>query len=352
MLIQDATADPALQTHPAIRMGLTRYLGVPVANPNGEAIGTLCFLDDRSDVRLGEEDIHFLSLLGMRVSAELERERSTRERLAEREAMVARLEAVNARLRRASEEKRRLIATVIHDLRQPLTALRTTLYCLRQEEDPAEREASITLLEGRLAALSALTDELGEYARLEAGQVPWKLARTPLAPLLRECVEGFAPEACARRVRVRCELPPTLGEAETDSAKLCHVVSNLIANAITFAAAGEADSSAEGEHAGSVVVRAASEGASAWRLVVEDDGPGIPDAVLEHIFEEFYQGTAAPQGAPPGDQSRGLGLGLAIVDYLCAGMGAQIEVASVPGLGTRFAVTFPRLFPPAGEVES
>jgi two-component system, OmpR family, sensor kinase len=339
-LIQDARRDPALAGMRAVAAGFTRYLGVPVFNPAGEPVGTLCFLDGRSDVPLGREDVEFLSLLAMRVSAELERERAIEGRLAEERSLVARLEAMNAQLRRADEEKRRFIATVIHDLRQPLTAMRTMVHVLRSDLPIEERDEALDLLDNRLVAMSGMLNELLEYARIQAGQVPWHLEAADLGALLNDCLDGFASEAADRSVRLERDLDPALGGARTDRARLCHVIGNLVSNALKFTArAGRP----EGE--GRVVVRARSAGEERWILEVEDNGTGMEAEELDRIFEEFYQGKTAREGGSR-DGGRGLGLGLAIVQHLASAMGAEVSVESRPGEGSRFRLTFPRACPP------
>ena len=314
-------------------MRLTRYLAVPVFTAAGEVLGTLCFLDDRSHLPLSREDVEFLSVLAMRVSTELERERAIEARLAEERAASDRLKEMNDQLLRTAEEKRRLTATVIHDLRQPLATLRTSLYLLRDEDDPGERKEWLDLLDHRLTALDGLVEELMEYSRIEAGQLPWREEQVHLPELLTQCVEGFTPEAAARGVTLSLELDPQLGACRADSTKLCHIIRNLVSNAIKFTA---------GSAPAIVTVRAAPQEPAAWRLEVEDTGPGIPEAEASNIFDEFYQGRNAQEGEVRSGYPRGRGLGLAIVKHFCTAMGAEVGVHCPPGEGTRFALTFPQ----------
>ncbi|MBI3721794.1 MAG: GAF domain-containing protein, partial [Fimbriimonas ginsengisoli] len=116
LLVQNGSRDPDYACLPAVQAGFTRYLGVPIFTPAGEVLGTLCFLDTYSEQLLKEADVQFIALLAMRVSAELERERAIEERLAEQRALVAQLATANEKLRAAADEKRRFMATVIHDL--------------------------------------------------------------------------------------------------------------------------------------------------------------------------------------------------------------------------------------------
>lgn len=123
-----------------------------------------------------------------------------------------------------------------------------------------------------------------------------------------------------------------------DRAQLARMVRNLVANGIKFTAGATA------EAPGEVVLRA-HRTADGWLMEVEDNGIGISPAVLRHIFEETYRVPDADQhevrkGHPPGR-----GLGLAIVQRLCALVGGRISVHSRRGQGTRFRITFPRRAP-------
>ena len=163
LLIQNAEEHSQYCNHVVVRLKLRRYLGVPLCNPDGSTIGTLCFLDDRTDELLGDDDIQFLSLLAMRVGAELERERLIEARISEHHEYSRQLEAT-------ALEKRQFVSMVIHDLRHPLTAMRTHLYLLRTALNSQAQMAFVDALENRTRALGTLLDELIEYDQIEAGK--------------------------------------------------------------------------------------------------------------------------------------------------------------------------------------
>lgn len=93
IIIQDSRVDPRYSCIPAASAGITRYLGVPVTESTPEPVGSLCFLDDRSEVPLDDLDKYFMSMLAMRVSAELVRERNMHERMAEQRKQIERQRA-------------------------------------------------------------------------------------------------------------------------------------------------------------------------------------------------------------------------------------------------------------------
>jgi signal transduction histidine kinase len=325
LLIQDATQERRYRRHPGVRAGLTRYLGIPIRTPEGEPIGTLCILDGHSDEILGEEDSRFLSLLAMRVSAEVERERLTQARIAEHRATAEHLADLNRRLESTAEEKRKFVAMIIHDLRQPLTALNTILYLLESERDPQERAACLEALQNRVGALAGLLDALCEVNQIEAGQVRLHLEQVDLAQVIRECIENVTPAFVSGPVRVLCDLDDSLGLCRVDKSKLTHILLNLLSNALKFTSRGY------------VRVVAATEGAERWFFEIEDTGIGMSLEEQQRVFEEFYR---TPSASASGQY--GSGLGLAIVRQLCQTMQAEITLRSAPGQGSCFRVTFPR----------
>jgi len=309
-----------------------------VFSPDDQLIGTLCFLDARAEAPILERDIQFLSLLAMRVSAELERERLIEARVAAERATAAHLGEMNDRLLRAAEENRRLTTIVVHDLRQPLATLATLLSLARDAESPEERTECLALLDARLEALSTLVDELLDFSHLGAAPIIPHAERIDLRQMLEECVESFIPEAQVRNVRLVLEVSSEPGEGYVDRAKLFHVLGNLIFNGIKFCHR----SPAALPGGGTVVVRTRSCGPSKWGVEVLDDGMGMDTPVLEQIFGEFYQAPGvrdleAHYGFPPGR-----GLGLSIVRHLCNLLEIQVSVSSQVGVGTCFSLVIPR----------
>ena len=322
LLIQNAMEHPDFCRHGVVALKLRRYLGVPIYSSEGNTVGTLCFLDDQIEEILGEEDIQFLSLLAMRVSAELERERMIEARIAEQCAYAERLAVLNQRLRDTAEEKRKFVSMVIHDLRHPLTTLRTSLYLLRIETDQKQRHAHLDMLEKRTRALATLLDELVLYDQIETGRSLLKIEEVDLEVLVCACVEEAAGVASEQAMPVHCEIAPDLGTAHIDGGKLKHILLNLVANALKFTPEGR------------IIVRAYPVDAERWRLEVEDTGIGMTSCEQQRAFEEYF--------ACAEERGGGMGLGLAIVHRLCTVLNAQITLQSLPGQGTCFHLVFPR----------
>ncbi len=324
LLIQNAAERPDLLGHPAIRFKLTRYLGVPILDSGGAPLGTLCFLDSRSDDLLGDADIQFMSLLAMRVSAEVERERTALARLEEHRLAAQKTAELNALLQASAEEKRRFVSMVIHDLRLPLATMQTVIYLLRAEQDATEREMYLDTMENRTYALTSLLDGLTQYQKVESGRMPLLLRPVDLARHLQECVDNFTPGLVGSAVCCECHFAPDLGSLVSDPDKLTHIVLNLLSNALKFTPEGK------------VWIRAYRGDSSSWALEVEDTGIGIHREDKDRIFEEFYRSTPHQSAFPSGS-----GLGLAIVKRLCDALQAEIKIESNQGQGTLFRIVFP-----------
>jgi two-component system sensor histidine kinase PrrB len=235
------------------------------------------------------------------------------------DAMLTRLARSSADRERALEATRRFAADAGHELRTPLTSVQANLSSLRRHPDiPAERRAE--LLDdalGEQRRLVALLDGLQALARGDAA--PLEHTQVDLAELLDHALEAARSRHPATRWDV--ELPEEPVEVEGWGPGLRLVLDNLVENAAHHGRAG-----------GTVHVGLSANGSGA-NLVVEDDGPGIPAAERERIFEPFARldGTLAP----------GSGLGLALVAQQARHHGAQIELDDSDALGgARFRVRF------------
>ncbi|MFN8840120.1 MAG: ATP-binding protein [Burkholderiales bacterium] len=272
-------------------------------------------LEHRIAIRTGDE----LEALGAQfntMASELQASYATLER---------KVEARTRELADANLSKSRFLAAASHDLRQPLHALGLLVAQLRAETDHAVRERVAARVEDAVAAMNALFDGLLDISRLDAGVVAPTPGAFPIGPLLERLDATFADDAAAKGLALR--VAPSRAWVRSDPVLLERVLTNLVANAVRYTRRG-----------GIVVgVRRAGE---TVRIEVLDSGIGIPEDRQRAVFGEFYQ--IAPEGTPRG---QGLGLGLAIVERLCALLGHRLTLASAPGRGTRVALELPRAEP-------
>jgi signal transduction histidine kinase len=233
---------------------------------------------------------------------------------------VARLAATTnatlAALQQAVERQRRFVADASHELRNPLASLRTQLEVARVHPQLLEIDGLIddTLRLERLAA------DLLLLARLDAGE-PQHAEHLDLTELVRRELAHRATD----RVPVQAELPGSPIPVTGSHAQLAHVLSNLVDNAQRHA---------------NTTVRVDLHRAHARAIVLQvtDDGPGVPAADRERIFQRFVRLDDARSR-----DDGGAGLGLAIVRDLVQRHGGHITVAPAPGPGpgARFTVTLP-----------
>jgi len=216
--------------------------------------------------------------------------------------------------------QRDFVANASHQLRTPMTGIRLRLEAIQDEGGPAGEQASKAQAE--LSRLSKLVDDL--LALAKAASVGSAGVRIDLGAAASEAVARWFDTAEAHGTHLALgRVAPT--PVVADPADLGHVVDNLIENAIRYVPAG-----------GHVTVEAAPDRADAV-LVVTDDGPGIPPAERERIFERFFRGTTGRTSGP------GTGLGLAIVGELVRRWGGDVRLVDAPG--AQFEVRLPLAMP-------
>src|SRR4029077_2195064 len=211
-------------------------------------------------------------------------------------ALAARL-AVEERSRREVEAaRRRLVASVSHDLRTPLASLRLLVESIDDGVVTGEtRDRYLGEIRTHVAALSGLIDDLFELSRIEAGDITWTMGQVELRELVGDTVAAMRAPAAARGVALAADLPAHDLIACANAEKLQRVLFNLIQNAIRHTPAD-----------GSVTVRART-AAGGVEVEVADDGDGISPADDGKVFDAFYRGGDA---AAHGEDGAGLGLAI------------------------------------------
>ena len=222
--------------------------------------------------------------------------------------MAAALEAKIGELQAAQARERRFTADVAHELRTPLTALmgEASLLAGHLDRMPPESRRPAELLIADVGRLRKLVEDLMEISRFDAGAESVHAEEVDVAALVRAAVRSRGWDG-----RVRLEGDGL--RVTSDPRRLERIVANLVDNAL--------------EHGGSSISVRIGEN----EIEVADDGPGIPQEHLPHVFERFYKADASRSGS-------GTGLGLAIARENAILLGGELEVASEPGQGTRFTL--------------
>jgi signal transduction histidine kinase len=222
-------------------------------------------------------------------------------------SMVARLEDDDA-------HRRGLLADVSHELRTPLTILRGNIEGLLDGVYTPD-EARLNGLLDEIKLLDRLVDDLRILSLAESGALTLHREPTDLVPLLGESAAAFQSEVLSIQTSFSSE---TL-VMEVDPLRLRQVVENLLSNAVRHTPDG-----------GTIWLRCRVVGDQV-EIEVEDSGPGIAAEDLPHIFERFYKSV----------DSRGMGLGLSIAQYLVLAHGGTIQAESPPGRGAVLRVSLP-----------
>jgi signal transduction histidine kinase len=234
-------------------------------------------------------------------------------------AMAQRLQSSFAALEAERDALRRFATDASHELRTPITALKTFNELLRDaaENDPAARDEFLTESQTQLDRLEWITRNLLDLSRFDAGLVELDLATHDAGDLVKAAISAFKTLAVEKDIRLTIKLPDTAAPIRCDRARIELALSNLAQNAIKFTPAG-----------GTIEI-GAEYANDHTRLWVQDTGKGIDPVDLPHIFERFYRGTTSAEGS---------GLGLAIVQSIVHAHGGRISAESTPGQGSRFVI--------------
>jgi signal transduction histidine kinase len=220
----------------------------------------------------------------------------------------------------ASRSKTRFLASVSHDLLQPLNAARLTLSALAEIDMRPEGVPLVDQVDRALTTVEDLIRTLLDMSKLDAGVMQPELRIFPVAAVLEPLASEFG--HIAQRKGLSLRVRASGATVVSDPLMLRRIVQNLLANALRYT------------RRGGVLVGCRPRGTK-LRIEVIDTGPGIPEDRREAVFEEFQRYDT------PVDDQAGFGLGLSIVRRLAQALGHEIDLTSHIGHGSNFAVSVP-----------
>jgi PAS domain S-box-containing protein len=234
-------------------------------------------------------------------------------------------------LKEADRRKDEFLATLAHELRNPLAPLRNGLHLLRQASDnPALREQAQGIMERQVAQMVRLIDDLLDVGRITQGKLQLRCERVELASIVQSAIENSRPLIESHGHALSITLPPEAIFLDADPTRLAQVLANLLINATKYTDRG-----------GRIWLSAERQN-NQVHITVKDTGIGIAAEHLPKLFAMFSQ------AAPALERSQGgLGIGLALVKGLVAMHGGTVSAHSAgPGQGSEFVVRLPVLDAP------
>jgi PAS domain S-box-containing protein len=253
--------------------------------------------------------------------------------ITERKKLEAELRERAEQLAEADRKKDEFLATLAHELRNPLAPIRTALEILRLGGG-ADSEETRAVLERQVQQLVRLVDDLLDVSRITRGKVELRKARVELAAVVNTAVETSQPLLAEAGHELTVALPVEPVHLDADQTRLAQVLANLLNNSARYTPrGGQVWLTAEATDA-EVVVR------------VRDTGVGIPGAMLPRVFDMFTQVNRTLERT-----QGGLGIGLTLVRRLVELHGGRVEAHSAgPGQGSEFVVRLPRASAPVATV--
>jgi len=233
---------------------------------------------------------------------------------------------VNEKLRDADRRKDEFIATLAHELRNPLAPIRNALQIARsQGSTDAQRRWSHDVIDRQVRNMALLLDDLLDVSRITRGTLQLRLEPVELAAIIDTAVETARPLIDSRKHQLTVRLPREPVWLSADALRLAQAVSNLLTNAAKYS-----------EPQGEIRLEAARESGE-MVIRVADEGIGIEPHMLSRVFEMFAQGTHALDHA-----EGGLGIGLSLVKGLVGLHGGTVSATSAGlGKGSVFTIRLP-----------
>jgi signal transduction histidine kinase len=302
----------------------TRLIVIPLVVAHRPPFGVLQLEGARS---LDKADLMFVNAIANQLAIALDRDHAWRLDISRRQDAEA-MAAENARLyqeeQRAVGVREQILAVVSHDLKNPLGAILLTVDGLQRSplnEGRHELPQAIARIRRASERMLRLIDDLLDVASIEAGRLAIERGAHDAGPILQETLASFESIAKKKQLRMTAEVQPNLPKVTCDRDRILQVLSNLVSNATKVTAEG-------GQVTLCVEAREHE-----LLFSIADDGPGIGEEDLKHLFESYWRSHDAGY--------KGTGLGLAIARGIVDAHGGRIWPESTLGRGATFRFTIP-----------
>ena len=346
VVVEDIATDPlwAEYRELALPHGLRACWSTPIADASGRVLGTFAMYYREPRLPGEAEDglTRTAALLACNIIVRARAEHELRERTetAERTARAladseTRLLATCDALERARTEaehanraKASFLAMMSHELRTPLNAIGGYAKLMLDGIPTPATEGQKNYLRRIAKAqehLTGLIDTVLTHAKLEAGQMTYRITNIPMGELLDAVEAMVRPQVAAREIDYDCSACDGRLVLRGDRSRVVQILLNVLSNAVKFTPRG-----------GRIAVRTETQGSGRAAIGVRDTGIGMTASQLSVVFEPFVQ---FDNGLTR--QEKGTGLGVPISRELARGMGGDLTVSSEPGVGTEFVLLLP-----------
>jgi PAS domain S-box-containing protein len=229
------------------------------------------------------------------------------------------------RLRQLDEMKSEFVSNVSHELRSPLSVIKSYVEAMLDQVDPSDHQTQrefLAVINNETDRLAALVSDLLDISRIESGKFEIELSPVALPDIIQLVLRDL--ENKSNRHQIAVDIPSVLPDLMADKDKMLQVFLNLLDNAIKFSPDG-----------GKIFVRAGVKGKMV-KCDISDQGIGIAGKDISRIFEKFYRVDNSDIY-----EISGTGLGLSIVKHIVESHGGRISAKSEPGKGSTFTVLLP-----------
>ena len=317
------------------------YRAHPERNPDGTLAGVLgafrdISLQKQQEAALTAERQRLLVDIAKRqeVEAQLRHAKEEAERRAdEAEEARAAVKDREHRLHYEAQLKDEFLATLAHELRNPLAPLRNVSAILRMEQLSETARHATGVMERQISQLVRLIDDLMDVSRITRGQLTLRKERVDLRSIVESAIETAQPQLNTAGVTLTVDMPTTPLMLDADATRISQVILNLLTNAAKFTpSGGEVSVTARPQH-------------DRVALIVKDTGVGIAAEDQEKVFGMFVQLNRDMRRS-----QTGLGIGLTLVKQMTEMHGGSVAVWSAgPGQGSEFTITLPLAVAADGE---
>jgi signal transduction histidine kinase len=234
------------------------------------------------------------------------------------------LKRANKKLMELDKLKSDFVSMVSHELKTPLTPMKTSAeFLLQNDPDVNVRREMLELIVRNIDRQTRMVNDMLDISRIESGNMRYRKDMLDIGEIINSAIETIKKQSEEKKINITTDIPTDLLRINADKDKLIQVFINLLSNALKFTPNG-----------GNVEIKA-NESEKYIEVCVKDDGIGIPSDKIDKIFNKFYQidNTSARLYG-------GSGLGLAITKSIMEGHGGTIRAKSTPGEGSVFILTF------------